>query len=213
MADKNKGGKTFDLQEVLESVNNLDMENVGGWPMPIKVVVATLLLIAVLVGAYMLSIQPLNENLTRLQKQEVTLMQSYKLKAYRAKSLDQYKQQLADMKKEFGNLLSKLPKDTEVPGLLEDITHTGEGSGLQIKKIALGSEVRKKFYAELPIHIEVVGGYHGFGNFVSGVAALSRIVTLHDFSIKPTGKGGKLLAMTISAETYSYVGDDEGGQK
>lgn len=212
MADKNKR-KKFDFQELIDNVNNLDMENVGSWPMPIKVAVVVILLVAVLVGAYLLSIQQLNENLTRLQKQEVTLMQSYKLKAYKAKSLDQYKLQLASMKREFGNLLRQLPKDTEVPGLLEDITHTGEGSGLQIKKISLGDEVRKKFYAELPIHIEVVGGYHGFGNFVSGVAALSRIVTLHDFTIKPAQRKGKLLAMSITAETYSYVGNDEGDKK
>lgn len=200
--------KKFDIQEWVDVVNGLDFENIGGWPMPVKVVAALLVLVLVIGGGYMLNITELNDDLNRLKNEESSLMQQYESKAFKAKNLDQYKEQLAEMQEQFGALLEQLPKDTEVPGLLEDITHTGEGSGLEINKIGLKSEVQQQFYAELPIEIEVVGDYHGLGNFVSGVAALPRIVTLHDFEIKGTTGAslGGLLTMNITAETYRYVG-------
>lgn len=205
MAQEEK--KKFDLQQLVETVNSLDPENFGSWPMPVKLACAVLVLVVVLVLGYMLSITDLNNTLARLQQKETDLMKQYEDKAYKAKNLDQYRAQLADMNEQFGALLQQLPKDTEVPGLLEDITHTGEGSGLEINKIELGKESKKQFYAELPINIQVTGDFHGFGNFVSGVAALPRIVTLHDFSIG-SGKNNKLLSMTVTAETYRYVGGD-----
>lgn len=120
-----------------------------------------------------------------------------------------------ELEASFETLKSQLPKDTEVPGLLEDITHTGLGSGLEFETIALKDEIEKEFYAELPIDIQVSGDYHGFGAFVSGVAALPRIVTLHDFKIVPVkeeaGSRG-MLDMSITAKTYRYAGgDDDGG--
>lgn len=205
MAQEEK--KKFDVQALLNAVQGLDFENVGGWPMPVKLAAAVLALILVLVLGYMLSISDLNGNLARLKQKEGSLMSQYEDKAYKAKNLDQYRAQLTEMKEQFGALLQQLPKDTEVPGLLEDITHTGEGSGLEINNIDLGKESQQQFYAELPINIVVTGDYHGFGNFVSGVAALPRIVTLHDFSIRPVGNS-KLLQMSITAETYRYVGGD-----
>lgn len=205
MAQEEK--KKFDLQQIVDTVNSLDPENFGSWPMPVKLACAVLVLVVVLVLGYMLSITDLNSRLVQLQQKETGLMKQYEDKAYKAKNLDQYRAQLADMNEQFGALLQQLPKDTEVPGLLEDITHTGEGSGLEINKIALGKESTKQFYAELPINIQVTGDFHGFGNFVSGVAALPRIVTLHDFSIG-SGKNSKLLTMSITAETYRYVGGD-----
>lgn len=207
--------KNLDVQDLMDTVNNLDFENVGGWPMPIKVALAIIVLVGAIVVGYVANVSGLNDQLTRLQHKQTSLMQTYETKAYKAKNLDQYKAQLVDMRAKFGELLKQLPKDTEVPGLLEDITHTGEGSGLTINKIKLQSEVHKKFYAELPIDIDVTGTYHGFGNFVSGVAALPRIVTLHNFTIKPQGKKGHLLEMQITAKTYRYVGnadDNQGGE-
>lgn len=202
--------KKFDLQEWVDIVNGLDFENIGGWPMPVKLAATALVLIAVLAAGYFLNITTLNDELTRLKSEETSLMQQYESKAFKAKNLDQYKEQLAEMQEQFGALLEQLPKDTEVPGLLEDITHTGEGSGLEISKIDLKPEIQQKFYAELPIEIVVSGDYHGFGNFVSGVAALPRIVTLHDFDIKAaSGTGNSLLTMNITAETYRYVGTTE----
>lgn len=209
--------KNLDLRELVDELNSLDFENVGGWPTPVKVGAAVLVFIGVLLLGYFLSIKSLESRHQQLQRQEQSLLQSFQVKAFKAHNLVQYRKQLADMEQEFNTLKNQLPKDTEVPGLLEDITHTGLTAGLQFKNISLGDEVQKNFYAELPIHIEVVGDYNSFGQFVSGVAALPRIVTLHDFKITPVNKSkdkssSGLLDMTITAETYRYL-DNQGGGK
>lgn len=202
--------KNMDLRELIDELNSLDFENVGGWPAPIKVGAAILVLVLVLVLGYFLAIKDLNTSLEQQRREEQTLLQSYEKKAFEAHNLDQFRAQLAEMEQTFGALLKQLPKDTEVPGLLEDITHTGLGSGLEFEEIELKSEVEKEFYAELPIDIKVVGDYHGFGSFVSGVAALPRIVTLHDFVIAWPQDNEKelkalgLLKMNITAKTYRY---------
>lgn len=202
--------KSMDLRELVDELNSLDFENVGGWPTPIKIGAAVLVLALVLVLGYFLAIKDLNASLERQQREEKTLLQSYEEKAFEAHNLDQFRAQLAEMEQTFGALLKQLPKDTEVPGLLEDITHTGLGSGLEFEEIELKSEEEKEFYAELPIDIKVIGDYHGFGSFVSGVAALPRIVTLHDFVIawpldsEKELKALGLLKMNITAKTYRY---------
>ena len=141
------------------------------------------------------------------------MLKSYEQKAFKAHNLEQFRSQLAEMEQTFGALLKQLPKDTEVPGLLEDITHTGLGSGLEFESIELKDEAKKEFYVELPIDIKVIGDYHAFGAFVSGVAALPRIVTLHDFHIVPPKDkalaGLGLLAMDVTAKTYRYASADE----
>lgn len=205
--------KDMDIQDLVDSLQNLDFEHVGSWPAPAKGAIGIGLFILVLVGGYFLTIKPANATLQRLQSEQADLIKEYEEKSYKAKNLDQYKKQLAEMEKSFGSLLQQLPKDTEVPGLLEDITHTGLGSGLEFKEISLGQEQEKEFYAELPINIRVRGDYHGFGSFVSGVAALPRIVTLHDFKITPVNNGqpGGLLEMTVTAKTYRYATDPNNG--
>jgi type IV pilus assembly protein PilO len=185
--------------------------------MPVKIGAAVLVFGFVLGLGYFLSIKDLNTRHEQLQREEVTLLESFEQKAFRAHNLDQYRQQLVELEASFETLKSQLPKDTEVPGLLEDITHTGLGSGLEFETIALKDEIEKEFYAELPIDIQVSGDYHGFGAFVSGVAALPRIVTLHDFKIVPVkeeaGSRG-MLDMSITAKTYRYAGgDDDGGDQ
>ncbi|MBA3979801.1 MAG: pilus assembly protein PilP [Alcanivorax sp.] len=199
--------KNLDVQEMLEKLQNLDMENIGSWPMPVKIGAAIIVFVVVMVLGYMFSITDLNNQLERSQRQESTLMQQLEQKAHRAHHLDQYRDQLAEMEETFGSLLQQLPRETEVPGLLEDITHTGLGSGLEFDRIELASETEREFYAELPIQITVRGDYHGFGAFVSGVAGLPRIVTLHDFTIVPAqrGDGERLLTMNITARTYRYA--------
>ncbi len=209
--------KNLDVRELIDELNSLDFENVGGWPMPVKIGAAVLVFGFVLGLGYFLSIKDLNTRHEQLQREEVTLLESFEQKAFRAHNLDQYRQQLVELEASFETLKSQLPKDTEVPGLLEDITHTGLGSGLEFETIALKDEIEKEFYAELPIDIQVSGDYHGFGAFVSGVAALPRIVTLHDFKIVPvkeeTGSRG-MLDMSITAKTYRYAGgDDDGGDQ
>lgn len=206
--------KELDVQDLIDNLQSLDFENIGSWPPVVKGAIAALVCVLVIVLGYMFSIQSLNEQLSRLQSEEKSLMKEYEDKAFKARNLDQYRQQLEEMEESFGSLLEQLPKDTEVPGLLEDITHTGLGSGLEFEEISLGTEVEREFYAELPINIKVTGDYHGFGSFVSGVAALPRIVTLHDFEIAPAGKGpdaSGLLAMTITAKTYRYASRGEAG--
>lgn len=208
-----KVDKKFDVQELINTLNELDPENMGGWPTPVKVAMAFIVLVLVIGLGYFLEIAPKYEALDQQVRKETDLMAQYESKAFKAQNLDQYRKQLDDMEEMFGSLLAQLPKETEVPGLLEDITHTGLGSGLEFKKIDLGKEVVKEFYAELPIQINALGDYHGFGAFVSGVAALPRIVTLDNFSMKPPrdGAGSGLLEISITARTYRYSASSNAG--
>lgn len=197
--------KNLDLQELIDALQDLDPQNMGGWPTPIKIGAAVLVFVLVIFLGYFLEISPKYQTLEQQASRETDLMNQYENKAFKAQNLDQYRKQLDDMEEMFGSLLAQLPKETEVPGLLEDITHTGLGSGLEFKKIDLGKEAVKEFYAELPIQINALGDFHGFGAFVSGVAALPRIVTLDNFTIRPTANAGPgLLEITITAKTYRY---------
>jgi type IV pilus assembly protein PilO len=144
-----------------------------------------------------------------VEKQEVTLKQEYEKKAFQVANLDAYRQQMVDMEESFGALISQLPSDTEVPGLLEDITNKGLLNGLSISSIDLQPEVSREFYVELPIAIVATGSYHDLGAFVSGMAGLPRIVTLHDFVISGNGENSAALNMNITAKTYRYK-DGEG---
>lgn len=197
------------LKESLESLqsvdfNDLDVNNVGSWPGVVKVIVGTILLAAVLGAGYQFHLSDLQTQLAMREKEELDLRQDFANKAAQAASLDAYRKQMADMEESFGALLRQLPSDTEVPGLLEDITRTGLGSGLEFSEISLLPEVAQQFYIELPIKIQVTGSYHDLATFVSGAASLPRIVTLHDFDIKPNNGRGTSLQMTIQAKTYRY---------
>ena len=200
--------------ESLRSVDlsDLDMNNLGSWPAPVKVITAVLLMVLVLGGGYYLHLSDLQVNLDQRKAEEARLKQSFATKAFEAANLDAYKTQMVEMEASFGALLRQLPSDTEVPGLLEDITRTGLGSGLEFEEIKLQPEVVQQFYIELPIQIKVVGSYHDLATFVSGVSSLPRIVTLHDFEIKPESKeSSSKLRMDILAKTYRY--NDKGLQK
>ena len=206
-ADQMESLKKFD-------VNDLDFNNVGSWPAAIKAIVLLLVFGLILGGGYWFMIKDQYAALERVEAEEATLKQQYEAKAFQVANLEAYRQQMEEMEESFGALLKQLPKDTEVPGLLEDITNTGLGTGLAINSIALKPEVTREFYVELPIDISVRGTYHDLASFVSGVAALPRIVTLHDFNIKPNGKSdaGELV-MAISAKTYRYNPDQNSGKK
>jgi len=203
----NVSGLTEGLKDF--DINDLDFKSAGTWPVAIKIIVWGLVLAVVIFLGYYFHLNDLLAEREVVERQEVELKQTYEAKAFKAANLDVYRKQMAEMEKSFGALVKQLPSDTEVPGLLEDITHTGLGSGLEIDSIKLQPERNAEFYVELPIEIQVRGGYHDLGSFVSGVASLPRIVTLHDFDIKPMEEGG-LLAMTISAKTYRY--NDEEAQ-
>ncbi len=208
--------KNLDLQEVMDTLNTLDPENVGSWPLPVKLFIYVLVFVAVLAAGYGFMLSGKRDTIALGKQAQETLLGEYEAKNFKAQNLDTYKQQLKEMEDSFGALLRQLPADTEVPGLLEDISHTGIGSGLEFDSIGLGQEASKDFYAELPIEIQVHGDYHAFGAFVSGVSALPRIVTLHDFSVAPTATsrfkdgGSPVLTMKITAKTYRY---SEAGDK
>ena len=201
------------LEDTLQSVrefdfNDLDFENVGVWPTPVKVIVWTLLLIATLAGGYYYHIQELQNELVKAQQQEATLKKDFEKKAFQAANLDAYRQQMEEMEESFGALVSQLPSDTEVPGLLEDITNKGLLNGLDIGSIDLRREQAREFYIELPISITATGSYHDLGAFISGMAGLPRIVTLHDFKIEAKRANSNNLNMNIVAKTYRYKDEE-----
>jgi type IV pilus assembly protein PilO len=187
---------------------SLDFDNVGSWPVPIKVAIWVLLLVAVLTLGYYYHIQDMQTELAKVEAQEVELRKDFEKKAFQAANLEAYRQQMVEMEESFGALVSQLPSDTEVPGLLEDITNKGLLNGLEISSIALQKETAREFYVELPIAISASGSYHDLGAFISGMAGLPRIVTLHDFTITANGKDANHLSMNIIAKTYRYKDGD-----
>lgn len=202
------------LSEWLDGLRNvnlsdLDVNNLGAWPAAIKTIAAALLLIVLLGLGYQFHISDLGAELDQRRAEELTLRDAYANKAYLAANLETYVEQMKEMEISFGAMLRQLPSDTEVPGLLEDITRTGLGSGLEFEEIKLLPEVTQQFYIELPIQITVTGNYHDLASFVSGVASLPRIVTLHDFEVKPVAEQNTTkLRMSILAKTYRY--NDQG---
>lgn len=189
-------------------VNDIDFEKIGIWPVPAKIFVAVLLIAVVFAATYYVWIKDLNMQLDTIVQKEATLKETYRKKSFEAANLDAYRAQMVEMKSTFDSLLSRLPTDTEVPGLLEDIDTRGSESGLTINSIKLEAERTAEFYIELPISIDVEGGYHDLGGFVSGVAGMPRIVTLHDYSITRK-KDSAELAMKISAKTYRYKSQEQ----
>lgn len=185
----------------------LDIQNIGVWPLGVRLLALILVFVLLLLLGYSLRISDSYENLDMAHGKEQELRTTYQEKAFQAANLDAYRKQLAELETSFGALLAQLPTDTEVPGLLEDITEIGYGSSLDIRTISLQPELAAEFYIELPIKIVASGGYHDVGSFVSGVASLPRIVTLHDFSMK--ADQGNHLALEIEAKTYRYKAQGE----
>lgn len=201
------------VEDVLKSLqefdpNDLDFDNIGSWPIAIKVIVWIIALVAVLALGYTQHISKLQETLETAIAKEGDLRQEFEDKAFQAANLDAYKKQMEEMEESFGALVSQLPSDTEVPGLLEDITNKGMLNGLEFDSIQLQSEIAREFYVELPIQIQATGSYHDLGAFVSGMAGLPRIVTLHDFTIVQQSSGSSMLRMNITAKTYRYKDEE-----
>ena len=201
-------------QDSLRALNDLDigdlsLDNIGVWPGPIKVLLCLILLTAVVVGGYYYHIEGLQLELAKVEAEEVRLRDDFEKKAFQAANLDAYRRQMVEMEESFGALVSQLPSDTEEPGLLEDITNKGLLNGLEIASIDLQAEQSREFYVELPIAIVASGSYHDLGAFISGMAGLPRIVTLHDFNISVPGGNANKLSMSITAKTYRYK-DGEG---
>ncbi|MFT4822653.1 MAG: type IV pilus assembly protein PilO [Halioglobus sp.] len=188
-------------------VNDLDFDNVGAWPIAIKAIIWVLLLSAVLAGGYYYHIKDMQLQLANAEVEEERLKKDFEGKAFQAANLDAYKRQMEEMQESFGALVSQLPSDTEVPGLLEDITNKGLLNGLEINTIDLLEEQSREFYIELPISISARGNYHDLGAFISGMAGLPRIVTLHDFSISASNVPG-MLDLKLLAKTYRYKDEE-----
>ena len=199
----------------VQELKELDPRDVGRWPLMFRAL-AILIVFVVLTGVF-IYVFPWSNQLPELreaEKAEQTLMRSFDDKQRKAANLEAYKAQLKDMERSFGAMLRQLPGRTEVPNLLVDISQVGLAAGLQEKLFQPGTEVRRDFYAELPISIKLTGSYHQFGTFVSGIAALPRIVTLHDIVITPDAKDSSpdQLTLQVTAKTYRYLDEAEEAQ-
>jgi type IV pilus assembly protein PilO len=196
---------------LLEELQSLDPRDPGRWPLAVRagaVGLCFLVLTAVLIYFFVWDAQL--PELQRREDVEQQLRQEFKTKHAKAVNLDLYKQQLKDIERSFGALLRQLPGKTEVPNLLVDISQTGLSAGLEEKLFQPQPEQKRDFYAELPIKIRLTGSYHQFGQFVSGIAALPRIVTLHDIQIKSENKDAyDQLSLELTAKTYRYLDEDE----
>ena len=196
---------------LLEELRALDPSDPGRWPLPIRIgAVAVWFVVLALVLSWVFVWQSQRPELQRFQAEEQQLRTQFRDKHAKAVNLEVYKQQLTDIERSFGAMLRQLPGKTEVPNLLVDISQTGLAAGLDEKLFQPQTEQKKDFYAELPIKIRLTGNYHEFGAFVSGIAALPRIVTLHDIAIKPDSKDAyDVLTLDLTAKTYRYLDEDE----
>ena len=194
----------------LSDLNELDLHNIANWPLPARIAVVAMVFVGVLGLGYWLDIKDQRISLEKAENKETELRQTFETKAKKAANLAAYEQQLEEMKASFGAMLRQLPNKTEVAELLVDISQTGLASGLEFELFKPQGEVPREFYAELPISIRVKGSYHEFGSFISGVAALPRIVTVHDIEMVP-GKDGGELTMDMLAKTYRYIDEEEEG--
>lgn len=193
----------------LSDINNLSFDNIGGWPVPIKIIFILLIAAAIMGVAYWKDIAPLQESLKKVQEEEQNLRVTFEAKQKKAANLDALKQQLEDIKETFGDLLKRLPNKTEVAALLVDISQQGLGAGLEFDLFKPGQEKPADFYVELPIQIQVKGTYHEFGDFISGVSDLPRIVTNHNIKIRPVGGNEASLVLETTAKTYRYMDEEE----
>jgi len=193
----------------LEDFQNIDWNDFSAWPLFIKAIGAGIIAILILVAGFWFIIQGEIQEYKVAQEKEQKLRKQFEAKKALAVNLPAYKQQMVDMNQTFGSLLRQLPNSTEVPDLLVDITQAGLGRGLKFNLFKPAKERKKGFYAELPISIQVAGPYHQIAGFVSDVAALPRIVTINNITIKKVKKKGKELKLIATAKTYRYLSSKE----
>jgi type IV pilus assembly protein PilO len=195
---------------IVEELQSLDVNDIGRWPLAFRVAVIIIVFVVVLgMGVYWLIIEDKAPQLQRVQGEEQTLRVSFENKQKKAANYDAYKAQLMQMEQSFGTMLRQLPGKTEIPSLIVDISQTGLAAGLQEKLFQPQAEIPRDFYAEKPIMISLSGGYHEIANFVSGVAALPRIVTLHDINITPDNQDNyDELTIQVTAKTYRYLEEE-----
>ena len=194
----------------IDDINNLDPNNPGVWPAPVKAVLFAVIFAAILFAGWKFDIVKQREELTGLEQKEKEQIEVLDVKQKKAANLEALKVQMKEMEQSFGDMVKQLPNQTEVAGLLIDISQTGLASGLEFKLFQPKKEAPKEFYAELPISISVVGNYHQFGEFVSGIASLPRIVTTHDINITAINNEGASpkLQMNAVAKTYRALEEE-----
>ncbi|WP_269914393.1 type 4a pilus biogenesis protein PilO [Acinetobacter sp. HY1485] len=200
---------TFD--RFIKQFNSLDPNNYGSWPLSVKITCWIFTFLFVCGLGYFVIIQSLMDDISNAQAEETNLLNSYRQKESTLRNLKQYQTQLATMQENFDQQLQQLPKESEIPGLVEDINVTGVNSGLKFNNIRLDPEVKQEFFIEQPISISATGNYHALGQFASDIAVLPRIVTLHDFTITATPNANKKsdipdMTYEIKAKTYRYAG-------
>lgn len=195
---------------IVDELRSLDTNDPGRWPLPIRIGAIALVFAAVVAaGVYMLVVKEEMPLLERAQRDERDLRVQFEDKQRKAANFDAYRTQLAEIERDFGAMLRQLPGKTEVPSLLVDISQTALGAGLEEIEFTPTGEIQKDFYAELPIRLRYTGNYHELGNFVSGIAALPRIVTLHDITIRPVNRSNPdELTLTVTAKTYRYLDEE-----
>jgi type IV pilus assembly protein PilO len=192
---------------IIDDLRALDTNDPGRWPLPFRAAAVAIAFVAVIaIGIYYFVWLDDKPNLDREKRKETELRAAFEDRQRKAANFDSYRTQLAEIERDFGAMLRQLPGKTEVPNLLVDISQTGLGAGLEEKLFQPTGEVQKDFYAELPIKLRYTGSYHELGKFVSGIAALPRIVTLHDIDIKPAEKDSTTsLTLDVTAKTYRYL--------
>lgn len=194
----------------VDELQNLDANDVGRWPLPFRVgVIVIVFVLVVALGIYFFIVKDKAPLLERAQNEEQELRLTFENKQRKAANYDAYKAQLEQIEQSFGTMLRQLPGETEIPSLIVDISQTGLAAGLQEKLFVPQAEIPKDFYAEKPIKIRLTGGYHEIGNFVSGIAALPRIVTLHNINItRESNEDFNNLSMEVTAQTYRYLDEE-----
>ena len=205
----------------LSQLNDLDFSNLGDWPMPFKAGAIILICALMLGGWYYYYITDQHATLARYEQEEIGLKEEFAEKHSKVVNLEEYIKQIPEMEESFGVMMSQFPDKSEIADLLDDVSQTGLGSGLEFTLFQPLGETQKDFYVELPISMNVVGLYHQFGEFISGLAALPRIITIHNVQIsgqckrrgQQNSQGSGILQMSLTAKTYRYIGDGdkEGG--
>ena len=187
-------------------IRDINLTNIGTSPLWVKVLLIGFVCVGILFAGYYMHHKNQLEDLKRVQAKEQELRKTFEIKANKAANLELYKVQLEEMRRTFGTLLRQLPSKTEIPALIVDISQTGLASGLEIELFKPQAEVVQEFYAEKPIDLRVKGDYHEFGVFASEIAALPRIVTLHDITLSPSNED---MIMTAKVKTYRYLDEEE----
>jgi type IV pilus assembly protein PilO len=198
------------MKDFLEQLRNLDPNDPGRWPLAARIgAIGLVFLVFAGAAVYYMAWSPQQPILEEARAKEQELFGKLETKARKAANLEAYKAQLKEMEQSFGAMLRMLPNKTEVATLLEEISQTGAAAGLESKLFEIGNEAPHDFYAEKPAKLQFTGSFHAIGNFVSGIAALPRIVTLHDIAL--TSKGTDNLQLDAVVKTYRYLDDDNKG--